>query len=356
MAKGALDMRHDIAVPATWNAPGTEEKRGYSRASVPCYHYSAYGLVLSSQFELPELRGTKPTPSPDIEILADSLPEDPTNTGVSEVDLQGSADCSQFVFEGVARYRIEQGKRILIDRRVLKARGTGTPVRALRGRLLGSAMGTLLHQKHWLPLHLSALETPDGVWGFTGAPGAGISTLTAWLHYHHDWPLLTDEFGVIKPGEALPYLHPGPPRLKLRKEALASLEFEHHSLSRNLTRAGKYHLIPHRGFHTYAQPLKALVLLERAEKGAAASLEPLEGLEALEVVMASLYLPEWGQALTGPARLMSYISELAQRIQVYRYRRPWSLDDIEPSLAPLVQQIHERASPVTAHSPPLEGR
>lgn len=341
-------MRHDIAVPATWNAPGTEEKRGCSRAAVPCYHYRTYGLVLSSQFELPELRGTKPTPSPDIEILADSVPEDPTNTGVSEVALQGSADSSQLIFEGVARYRIEQGKRILIDRRMLKTRGTGTPERDLRGHLLGSAMGTLLHQKHWLPLRLSALETPDGAWGFTGVPGAGISTLAAWLHYHHDWPLLTDEVGVIKPDEAVPYLHPGPPRLKLRKEALASLEFDHHSLSRDLTRAGKYHLNLHREFHTYAQPLKALVLLERAEKGTAASLEPLEGREALEVVMAALYLPEWGQAFNGPARLMTYASELAQRIHVYRYRRPWSLEDMGLNLAPLVQRIHERASHITA--------
>ncbi|MCL7939405.1 hypothetical protein M8009_03680 [Halomonas sp. ATCH28] len=337
-------MHHDLAVPAARNVPGIEEKRGHFRAAVPRYHYSTYGLVLSSQFELPELRGTEPTPTPDIEILADSFPEDPNKPGVGDIDRQGSADCSQFVFEGVARYRIEQGKRILIDRRVLKTRGTGTPERDLRGHLLGSAMGTLLHQKHWLPLHLSALETPDGIWGFTGAPGAGTSTLAAWLHYHHDWPLLTDEVGVIKPDEALPYLHPGPPRLKLWKDALASLGFDHHSLSRDLTRSGKYHLIRRRGFHTYAQPLRALVLLEHAEKGTAASLEPLEGLEALEVVMASLYLPEWGQALNGPARLRTYASELAQRIQVYRYRRPWTLDDMEQSLAPLVQRIHERAS------------
>jgi len=341
-------MLHDIAGPATWNVPGTMEKRGHSRAAVPRYHYSTYGLVLSSQFELPELRGIVPTTTPDIEILADSFPEAPKNTGVSDVDLQGSVDCPQFVFEGVARYRIELGKRILIDRRVLKTRGAGTPDRDLRGHLLGSAMGALLHQKHWLPFHLSALETPDGVWGFTGAPGAGTSALAAWLHYHHDWPLLTDEVGVIKPDEALPYLHPGPPRLTLRKDALASLEFDHHSLGRDLTRAGKYHLIRRRGFHTYAQPLKALVLLERAKEGAAASLEPLEGLEAFEVVMAALYLPEWGQALNGPARLMTYVSELAQRIHVYRYRRPWSLDDMELNLAPLVQRIHERASHVTA--------
>lgn len=341
-------MRHDIAVPATRNASGTGEKRGLSRAAIPRYHYSTYGLVLSSQLELPELRATESTPTPDLEILADYFPETPKNPDVSVADRQGCADCFEFIFEGIARYRIEQGKRILIDRRVLKTRGTGTPERNLRLHLLDSALGALLHQKHWLPLHLSALETPDGVWGFTGDPGAGTSTLAAWLHYHHGWPLLTDEVGVIKPDEALPYLHPGPPRLKLWKDALASLGFDHHSLSRDLTRTDKYHLMQHRGFHTYAQPLKALVLLEHAEKGVGASLEPLEGLEAFEVVMAALYLPEWGQTFNGPARLMAYASDLSRRIQVYRYRRPWSLQNMELSLAPLVQRIHERASHVAA--------
>lgn len=341
-------MHHDIAVPATWNAPGPEEKRGHSRAAVPRYHYSTYGLVLSSQLELPELRKTESTLTPDIEVLADSFPETLKHSGVSDVDPQCSADCSQFVCEGIARYRIEQGKRILIDRRVLKTRGTRTPERDLRRHLLGSAMGALLHQKHWLPLHLSALETPDGVWGFTGESGAGTSTLAAWLHYHHGWPLLTDAVGVIKPDEALPYLHPGPPRLELWKDALASLGVDPHSLIKDLTRTDKYHLIRRRGFHTYAQPLKALVLLERAEKGTTASLEPLEGLEAFEVVMAALYLPEWGQAFNGPARLMAYVSDLTRRIQVYRYRRPWSLEHMELSLAPLVQRIHERASHAAA--------
>ncbi|MBB3182930.1 hypothetical protein FHR95_000454 [Halomonas fontilapidosi] len=300
--------------------------------------------MLSSQFELPELRVTASSPTQDIEILAGSFSDIIKSEGVIEADRQSSADCSEFSIEGIARYRIEQGKRILIDRRMLKTHGTGTPNRDLRGHLLGSAMGALLHQKHWLPLHLSALETPSGVWGFTGDHGAGISTLAAWLHYHHDWPLLTDEVGVIKPDEALPNLHPGPPRLKLRRDAVASLGFDHQSLSRDLTRTDKYHLIQHRGFHTYAQPLKALVLLEHADRGAAASLEPLDGQEASEVVMTALYLPEWGQAFNGPARLMAYVSELSRRIQVYRYRRPWSLDDMARNLAPLVKQINARAS------------
>ncbi|EWG98231.1 hypothetical protein [Halomonas sp. BC04] len=89
--------------------------------------------------------------------------------------------------------------------------------------LLGTALGALLHQRHWFPLHVSALATPSGAWAFTGESGAGKSTLAAWLHHHCGWPLISDDVAVVKPGEMIPRLHPGPPRLKLWQDALAML-------------------------------------------------------------------------------------------------------------------------------------
>ncbi|WP_146218687.1 hypothetical protein [Halomonas sp. LBP4] len=319
------------------------ERRGHPSPTVSPHFYSTYGLRLSSQLEFPELRPLPPGMAADVEIVADDLPDMLEDSDGSEPGLQYSEDRCQFCCEGIARCRVEQGRRIQLDRRVPLKPGASPPDEDLRHYLLSTALGALLHQKHWLPLQLSALETPSGVWGFTGDAGAGKSTLAAWLHYCQGWPLVSDDVGVIRPGETPPYLYPGPPRLKLWDGALATLGIDPRDLVRDPSRADRYHLIQHHGFRTYAQPLRALVTLERAGEGEDATLEPLNGREAFRVVAASLYHLEWGRTFNGPARLMTHAADLARRIRVYRYRRPWSLDDMEQSLAPLVALIHEAA-------------
>lgn len=332
-------MRQDSDLPAIRQAPELLERRGQPRTTPLQYHYRTYGLTLGSQFPLPELQDAPPLPVPDAEIIASPLTPALEGAMSTAPWLQYAEDRCQFSLEGVARYRIEQGRRILVDRRSLQEPSAGTPEEDLRLYLLGTALGALLHQRDWLPLHLSALDTPSGVWGFTGQSGAGKSTLAAWLHYRQGWPLVSDDVGVIRPGEALPFLYPGPPRLKLWKDALNSLGIDHQGLVTDQTRTDKYHLVRHGGFQAAARPLRHLVMLERGDQGTPVSLESLEGLEAFKAVMATVYRPEWGLAFNGPARLLEHASGLARHIQVYRYRRPWSLDGMERSLEPLLKRI-----------------
>lgn len=337
-------MHHDNICSAYGRGATHEERRGHAcPGGSPPHYYSTYGLGLASYLELPELRPQQRPGTPvDVEIIAGDLPDTLEDPDVSSPWLQASRERCQFYFDGIARYRVEHGRRIRIDRRIMLKAGARTSEEDLRLYLLGTVLGALLHQRHWLPLHLSALETPSGVWGFTADSGAGKSTLAAWLHYRTGWPLVSDDVGVIRPGDDLPYLYPGPPRLKLWKDALTTLGIDHHGLIRDRARADKYHLVRHHGFCPHVQPLSALVMLERGEEGEDASLVPLDGLEAFKTVMASIYRPEWGTMFNGPARLMLYAADLAQRIRIYRYRRPWSLERMEESLAPLVQRIHGR--------------
>ncbi|BBI65053.1 hypothetical protein HSBAA_63590 [Vreelandella sulfidaeris] len=67
-------------------------------------------------------------------------------------------DRCQITVEGIARYRVEEGQRILLDRRMSQGVDTVANPGDVRLFLLGSALGALLHQRHWLPLHVSALK------------------------------------------------------------------------------------------------------------------------------------------------------------------------------------------------------
>lgn len=345
---------HRDGEPSTGHsAPALLERRCESPALAESYHYHTYGLRLSSQLALPELPATPHCGDPDIEILAQALSEMPQEAASSWNWFRLDADRCQLMLNGVARYRIEEGRRVLVDRRVAGGAGQAASAGDVRLYLLGTALGVLLHQRHWLPLHVSALQTPAGVWAFSGPSGAGKSTLGAWLHYTQGWPMVSDDVAVIKPQEPLPYLHPGPSRLKLWKDALDALGIARGGLVRDLTRADKYHLSLPQGFQARPQPLRALVMLERAAEGEPASLEPIEGVAAFKAVMASLYRPEMAQAFNGLEGLTRAAGGLAALIDVYRLRRPWSLDELPTSLAPLLRRIHAAGeAPASGFSAP----
>ncbi|MCE9665084.1 hypothetical protein LY622_16770 [Halomonas sp. M5N1S17] len=292
-----------------------------------------------SELELPELTPAPPCAEPDIEILTPGQ-LGPLDDAVEDwpcLELDGER--CQILVQGIGRYRIEQGRRILVDRRVPREPEHQVVSGDVRLYLLGAALGILLHQRQCLPLHVSAVHTPAGVWAFTGDSGAGKSTLAAWLHQQHGWPLVSDDVAVIEPDAPEPILHPGPPRLKLWQDALAAMAIDTSGLVRDLTRADKYHLNAHAGFRDEAGPLKVLVELERAEPGEVSSLTLLKGVDAFRVLLRALYRAELGRLFNPPARLLATVSALASQIQVYRFRRPWSLERMDASLAPLMQEI-----------------
>ncbi|MCE9683130.1 hypothetical protein [Halomonas alkalisoli] len=331
--------RQVIQQSSTDMTQAQDERRGNVSPSNKRYYYRTYGLTISSQLELPELPQAEAISQPDVVVLTPGVAEKLEGATFRKGWLEMGDDRCQITIEGVARYRVEQGQRILLDRRVPRGDDTVADPGDIRLFLLGSALGALLHQRNWFPLHVSALNTPGGVWAFTGHSGAGKSTIGAWLHYTQNWPLVTDDVAVIKPHEDAPYLHPGPPRIKLWKDALAALGIQTEGLVRDMTREDKYHLMLNKDVQDQPSPLKALVMLERAEEGEAASLERVKGMVAFKSVMATLYRPEMGTEFNTAEQLMRESIKLAEKINIYRFRRPWSLEEMNTSIKPLLEKI-----------------
>ena len=305
------------------------------------YLYQIYGLNVASEIELPELLAANPAQEIAATISLATLTETLEGMAVDGSYLQVSGDQCQFYAEGIARFRIERGQRILIDPVPEAAPGD------VRAYLLGMAFGALLHQRGLLPLHVSAVATPNGIWAFTGESGAGKSTLAAALHYQFKWPLLSDDVGVIKPCDlGQPVFHPGPPRLKLWQDALTHFEIDSHGLIPDLIRINKFHLRLERGFEHEPQRLRALVLLEPAEADEPPSLIPVNGMAAFQTVAGAVYQPYTAQRVGNRTTLFRRCAELAGQIKVFRYRRPWALAEFDGSLQTLFRQICEAAQAV----------
>jgi len=250
---------------------------------------------------------------------------------------QHAGDTCQIEIQGVARYRIAEGRQILFDP------APGAAPTDIRLYLLGTLMGALLYQRGQLPLHVSALSTPSGLWAFTGSSGAGKSTLAADLHLRLGYPLFSDDVVVadLCPGDKL-ILHPGPPRLKLWEDALERFAIDKHTLVPDQTHKEKYHLQLEQGFCTEPQPLRSIVVLERLPIGESANLTTLKGAEAVQLLLAAaLYRPGLRHRIGDPAQQFRILSTLVKQVNVYRYQRPWSLSALDDSLQPLLELIAE---------------
>ena len=138
------------------------------------FHYTAYGLKIESDIECPELLAGEETPGDGTEpvrILLGKVPASLENPRANGVLYQARPGQFLLRLDHIAGYLVSNGAEIVIDR------VPGSLDDEVRLFLLGSAFGALLHQRGFLTLHGSAIETPKGAMGFTGQSGVGKSTL-----------------------------------------------------------------------------------------------------------------------------------------------------------------------------------
>jgi hypothetical protein len=157
--------------------------------SLQAYH--AYGLSIHSDLFCPELPWyPHPVDDPDVTI---------TLLHQEAGALCPPSDCTYDVQPGyfqldvpeVARYRVEEGRRIFIEPH---ASASAEKVRLF---LFGSTVGALLYQRGLLPLHGSAVVTKWGGMIFVGPQRSGKSTLAAEFH-RRGYRVLSDDVCAVE--------------------------------------------------------------------------------------------------------------------------------------------------------------
>jgi hypothetical protein len=97
------------------------------------------------------------------------------------------------------RCLVEHGETVTIDP------GDPSQMAAARFFALSAGVGTLLHQRKYLPLHCAAIETPGGCVAFAGNAGDGKSTLAASFS-GAGFKLFTDDRLTLHARPDAPYL------------------------------------------------------------------------------------------------------------------------------------------------------
>jgi HprK-related kinase A len=146
---------------------------------------------------------------------------------------------------------------------------------------LNWCIATQAHQ--YLMLHAAVLERDGRALIMPALPGSGKSTLCAALMYR-GWRLLSDEFGLVRPGDAALRFHPLPRPVPLKNESIQVIrDFAPEAVigpTFPKTRKGDvaHVMAPLDSQHRWNEPAAAgWILFPRFQAGSATAVEPLGG-------------------------------------------------------------------------------
>jgi hypothetical protein len=238
---------------------------------------------------------------------------------------------------GVARFEATGGRRVIIDAE------PGASSEDLRLYVSGSVLGAIWLQRGLLPLHASAVEIPGGgCVAFIGAMGAGKSSLAAHMAVT-GFPLVTDDVSVLAERDGGFGVWPGPSRVKLGPDTLASLDHESTGLAPAGGTRGKYHLEVRGAASTNAAPvrLRSIFLLSWGEGDGAARTERLSGLNAVDAVAGHTYRQEFVRPLGLESTWLRQVVEVARIVPTMRLIRPHGFERTDAVIQAVVKATQE---------------
>jgi len=275
--------------------------------------YRVYGLTVDSWIPFPELPAAPDGAAVDVVFRLGEVP-------VELPDRRNEGACFQVApgrlliwLKGVARFYAVDGKEIIVEP------AAGAVESDIRLLLLCSPMGALLLQRGLLPLHASAIATPEGAVLFMGASGSGKSTLAAEFG-RRGFSLVADDISVVQFGnDGNPLVLPGYPQSKLWPDVTSHFGLEPSSfrqLRSHLAKVG----VPVSSFHARALPLVAIYLLAIGMPKKVI-LQPLLGTEKLKMLLAHTYRQGFVRGMGVEGVHFQHVAQLANKGRILRADR-----------------------------------
>ena len=280
------------------------------------FFYQAFGLVIESQIECPELMTGAGQPIPDVSVRVGTTPTHLDHNSIKLGDwIEGGAGQILLKITGVANYLIHNGREIVVDA------AQGASPEDLRIYLLGSAMGAVLHQRGLLPFHGSTVSANGQTITFSGPSGIGKSTLAAALVGRGNQMLADDVSAISFTGQGVPMVHPGMPQLKLYDDSGQRLG-RNPSFARPLgNHAGKSGYPEHASFISEALPSKIIYILGKHSEDSFKEI-PLKGIDKFNALRINTYRPSFVKAMGLELTHFDLLKKLTAHIDVRILLRP----------------------------------
>ncbi len=277
------------------------------------FTYKAFGLIISSEIECPELIPS--TGSPDVKIVLGNTPKELINPIFSGVRFQTKGQEFLLSVDGIARYYVKDGNGITIDKY------PNSNLSDVRLFLLGSAIGALIHQRGLLPFHGSSVKIGDNAIILSGLSGAGKSTLAA-AFKQKGYLLLSDDISVISfSSDGSPIVNPGFPQMKLWNDSIQKLGENPSSYSKIREEMEKYRLPISSSFWNEPLPLSKIFIISSSNLGDL-KVEPIKGIEKFSMLKTHTYRFNFVAGSEMQAKHFKSFEILSKRTDIFRLTRP----------------------------------
>ena len=283
------------------------------------YTYSAFGLSIGSDLEIPEFLPFNTNPEVFFHIGNVESPVVRTDDPVRIIQQKESGILLYWSRTGT--FLVENGQYVTISPE------PGISENLVRLLLTGPVLGVLLHQRGYNVFHASLVSTPvsNVAIGFLARKGYGKSTMATAM-YNHGYRLMSDDIIAVSETDGNISVKPGFPYLKLWNEAAEVLVENGDQVKTIDPRFNKQGCTIKKRFSARPARLKMLFVLEF---GSELSIQPILGKEALLYV-----LPHWygalfdGQMLDifGKDKHFTQCTQLIKSVPLYRLTRPQSFD------------------------------
>ncbi len=295
------------------------------------FTYRAYGAVVGSDLELPELERVS-AGAHDVAVRVASAegawPAEPLpwqrllvadgETWASSCRVGGAL---LLRFHGLADFLIEGGGSEIVVRGMPE-----TPESTVRQLLIDQALPRVLHLRGHEVIHASAIAMASGACAFLGPSGSGKSTLAAACQRMGD-RLLSDDALVIDEREGEVWATPSYPGVRLWEDP-----------AQTAARVKRRVTIPASIDHRPVRLVRLYVLERAARLLPAPRIEPIAGKEAAMALIGSSFRLE----LTDRARLhreFERLTALAEKVPVRRLVVPDSLEELPRVRAAIVSDL-----------------
>lgn len=280
------------------------------------FSYAAYGLTINSYLPLPEL--LKYDAEADV-IIRQGKVTHPPDAQISEDCIWATATEAIFFWDDIGTIWVRNGQEVVIDAIA------NVHLDVLRLFLLGSALGTLLHQRGKLVLHGSVIAIQGQAIAFLGESGWGKSTTVAAL-CQNGHQMVTDDITVIDfDGRGYPIVFPSFPQVKLWDDAVIALGDIPAHLPKIRPELEKYAKTFQQDFSVQPLPLRQLYILGGGQR---LEIERVELQTAFtELIFHSYASPFLTKFFSNPQHF-GQCARLINAISINRLKRPCSLQKL----------------------------